>query len=294
MRIVAAGVSGFIGARLVAALHGQGHQVVQLVRRKPNGLDEVRWDPDAGTFGDEVLDGADAVINLCGVGVGDKRWTDDYRKLIVTSRVRPTELLAAGCAKQRVPVLLNASAIGIYGHRGDEELTEQSRLGDDFFSQVCRDWEAATGAATDGGTRVVNLRTGLVLGHEGGLLSQLSVTTKLFLGGRLSSGRQWNSWIAADDEVAAIGFLLTANVTGPVNLTAPHPVRNAELSTAIGRALGRPAPWAIPALALKVVLGDFAEEVIHGQRVLPAKLTEAGFTFRLPELAGALAAEVRR
>lgn len=294
MRIVAAGVSGFIGTRLLAALHEQGHQVVQLVRRKSNGLDEVRWDPDAGDFGDEVLDGADAVINLCGVGVGDKRWTDDYRTLIRTSRVRPTELIAAGCAKHRVPVLVNASAIGVYGHRGDEELTERSTPGDDFFGHVCRDWESATEAATDGGTRVVNLRTGLVLGHEGGLLSQLSVITKLFLGGRLASGKQWNSWIAADDEVAAIRFLLTADVSGPVNLTAPNPVRNAELAKAIGRALGRPAPWAIPAFALELAVGDFAGEIIHGQRVLPEKLTGAGFTFRYPELAAALAAEVKR
>lgn len=294
MRIVAAGVSGFIGTRLVAALHQQGHQVVQLVRRQPNGLDEVRWDPDAGDFDDDVLVGADAVINLCGVGVGDKRWTDEYRSLIVTSRVKPTALIAAGCATHRVPVLLNASAIGIYGHRGEEELTEQSTPGDDFFGHVCRDWESATRPAAEGGTRVVNLRTGLVLGHEGGLLSQLSVLTKLFLGGRLASGRQWNSWIAADDEVAAILLLLTADVSGPVNLTAPNPVRNSELATAIGRALGRPTPWAIPAFALRLVVGDFAEEIIHGQQVLPGKLTEAGFTFRWPELTDALAAEVKR
>ncbi len=294
MRIVAAGVSGFIGTRLVAALHQQGHQVVQLVRRQPNGLDEVRWDPDAGDFDDDVLVGADAVINLCGVGVGDKRWTDEYRSLIVTSRVKPTALIAAGCATHRVPVLLNASAIGIYGHRGEEELTEQSTPGDDFFGHVCRDWESATRAAAEAGTRVVNLRTGLVLGREGGLLSQLSVLTKLFLGGRLASGRQWNSWIAADDEVAAILFLLTADVSGPVNLTAPNPVRNSELATAIGRALGRPTPWAIPAFALRLVVGDFAEEIIHGQQVLPGKLTEAGFTFRWPELTDALAAEVKR
>jgi len=294
VRIVAAGVSGFIGTRLVAALHQQGHQVVQLVRRQPNGLDEVRWDPDAGDFDDDVLVGADAVINLCGVGVGDKRWTDEYRSLIVTSRVKPTALIAAGCATHRVPVLLNASAIGIYGHRGEEELTEQSTPGDDFFGHVCRDWESATRAAAEAGTRVVNLRTGLVLGREGGLLSQLSVLTKLFLGGRLASGRQWNSWIAADDEVAAILFLLTADVSGPVNLTAPNPVRNSELATAIGRALGRPTPWAIPAFALRLVVGDFAEEIIHGQQVLPGKLTEAGFTFRWPELTDALAAEVKR
>ena len=294
MRIVAAGVSGFIGTRLLTALQEQGHQVVQLVRRKPNGLDEARWDPDAGEFDDDVLVGADAVINLCGVGVGDKRWTDAYRELIVTSRVKPTELVAAGCAKHRVPVLVNASAVGIYGYRGDEELTERSDPGDDFFGHVCRRWEEATRAATDGGTRVVNLRTGLVLGHEGGLLSQLSVLTKLFLGGRLGSGQQWNSWIAADDEVAAIVFLLTADVSGPVNLTAPHPVRNAELSRAIGRALGRPAPWAIPGFALHLAVGDFAEEILHGQKVLPAQLTRAGFTFRYPELAGALAAEVKR
>ena len=292
MRIVVAGASGFLGGRLRSNLIAGGHHVAQLVRRDPAGPDEVRWDPDAGVLDAAVLDGADAVVNLCGVGVGDKRWTDAYKREIVDSRVRPTALLARACAERGVPVLLNASAIGYYGHRGDEKLDEESDAGDDFMARVCLDWEAATATATDAGTRTVHLRTGLVLGHEGGLLPKLSLVTRLFAGGRLGSGRQWYSWISVTDEIAAMVFLLDHDVSGPVNLTAPNPVRNADFVHAIGRTLHRPAPWVVPEFALRLVLGEFAAEVVNGQRVLPTELLDAGFDFAHPTLAEALAAEL--
>ncbi len=291
MKILVAGASGFLGSRLRSSLIAGGHRVIQLVRRDPDGPNEVRWDPDSGVLDTAALDGADAVINLCGVGVGDKRWSDAYKREIVESRVRPSRLLAQACVDRGVPVLLNASAIGFYGHRGDENLNEQSESGDDFMARVCVDWEAATAVATNGGTRTVHLRTGLVLGHEGGLLPKLSLVTKLFAGGRLGSGRQWYSWISVTDEIAAMVFLLDHDVSGPVNLTAPNPVRNADFVHAIGRTLHRPTPWVVPEFALRLVLGEFAAEVVHGQKVRPTALLDAGFRFAHPTLVEALAAE---
>lgn len=292
MKIVAAGVTGFIGSRLTTALRSAGHQVVQLVRGVPGTSDQIRWDPDHGELDTAVLDDADAVVNLCGAGAGDQRWNDSYRRLILTSRVRPTELLARSCAQAGTPVLVNASAIGFYGHRGDETVDESSGSGADYFSGVCRDWEAATAVAAAAGTRVVNLRTGLVLGREGGLLPKLTLVTKLLAGGRLGSGRQFYSWISATDETDAILHLLTADVAGPVNLTAPHPVRNAEFVREIGRALHRPTPWIVPEFALKLVVGGFAGEIVNGQRVVPTVLEKSGFVFTSPTLPEALRAEL--
>ncbi|MTD13504.1 TIGR01777 family protein [Nakamurella sp. YIM 132087] len=290
-RIVAAGVSGFLGSRLTSALRAAGHDVVELVRRPPvEG--QVQWDPDSGSFDDSVLDGAAAVVNLCGAGVGDKRWTDDYRRLIRTSRVRPTELLARGCAARRVPVLLNASAVGFYGDRGDEVLEETAGPGSTFLAGICRDWEAATAPASEGGTRVVHLRTGLVIGHEGGVLKQLSLVSKLFLGGKLGSGRQWCPWISATDHIDAMRHLLVADVTGPVNLTGPVPVRNKEFVAAIGRAVHRPTPWWVPGPALELVLGGFAQELLGGQRAVPVVLADSGFAFTHQTLHDALVSEV--
>lgn len=292
MRIVTAGVSGFIGSQLLPALRAAGHQVQTLVRRTASGPDEISWDPDSGRLGNAVLDGADAVINLCGVGVGDRRWTPAYQELIRTSRVHPTELLAQGCAVAGVPVLLNASAVGIYGDGGDQPVDETSPPGSSFLAGVCVDWEAATEAARSGGVRVVNLRSGLVLGRAGGLLPRLALMTKLLVGGRLGSGQQYFPWISIADEVRAIGFLLSADVRGPVNLVAPTPVTNAEFTAALGSVLRRPTPWVVPAFALKAALGGFAVEVLGGQRAVPAALTSADFDFSHRELAGALHAEL--
>ncbi|GGM06625.1 TIGR01777 family oxidoreductase [Nakamurella endophytica] len=292
MRIVAAGVSGFIGSRLVAALRERGDEVVTLVRRPPGGPSEVRWDPDGGEFDAAVLDGADAVINLCGAGVGDHRWTDSYRDTILSSRVRPTALLAGACVERGVPALVNASAVGYYGHRGDERLDELAPAGTSFLAGVCVRWERAAAPAADGGVRVVHLRTGLVLGRGEGLLGQLDTVIRLGAGGRLGDGRQWCPWISIEDEVAAIVHLVDTPVAGAVNLSAPEPVRNAELVRAIGRALHRPTPWIVPGVALHLVVGAFADEILHGQRAVPVALEESGYRFRRPELADALRAEL--
>lgn len=292
MHIIAAGASGFLGSRLVTDLRAGGHRVTQLVRHPPSGTDQVRWDPDGGKLGTAVLGGADAVINLCGAGVGDKRWTPAYKELIRTSRVRPTELLAKSCAAADVPVLINASAVGYYGPRGDEVIDESAHAGTSFLAGVCVDWENATAAAKDAGVRVASIRTGLVLGREGGLLPKLTLLTKMFASGRLGSGRQYFPWISVTDEIAAIAFLLTADVAGPVNLTAPVPVTNAEFTRELGRALHRPTPWVVPGFALSAVLGEFAGEVTTGQNAVPTALTDAGFVFSHATLPEALQAEL--
>jgi len=293
MHIVAAGVSGFLGTALIAALNGAGHQVTRLVRSAPQGPDESQWNPHSGDIDTAIFDGADAVINLCGAGVGDHRWTQDYKHLLVTSRVNPTRLLAAECARLGVPVLINASAVGYYGPHGMEIVTEDSPPGDTFLADLCVKWEAATSVARDAGIRVVNIRTGLVLGKDGDLLSKLSLLTRLWLGGTLGSGKQYYPWISVTDVVAAISYLLTHQVNGPVNLTAPYPVTNEQFTKELAKAVHRPAPWIVPGFALHLVLGEFAEEILTGQRALPLVLHESGFEFTHRTLPEALAAELR-
>ena len=292
MHIVAAGVSGFLGTRLTAELTAAGHQVTRLVRSGPVGPGESMWDPDAGDVDSAVFDGADAVVNLCGVGVADHRWNDGYKRLIISSRVHPTRLLAAECARLGVPVLVNASAVGYYGPHGQEIVTEETPPADTFLADVCVQWERATSLASDADVRVVNLRTGLVLGKDGGLLPKLTLLTRLLLNGRLGSGKQYWPWISLTDEIAAILHLLTAPVHGPVNLTAPYPVTNAEFTREIGRALHRPTPWIVPGFALQAVLGEFAGEVLTGQRALPIVLHDSGFEFTHRTLPDALTAEL--
>jgi uncharacterized protein (TIGR01777 family) len=292
MHIVAAGVSGFLGTRLTSALSAAGHQVTRLVRSEPIGPDESLWNPHSGDLDSSVFDGADAVVNLCGVGVGDHRWTHEYKHLIVSSRVNPTRLLAAECARLGVPVLINASGVGYYGPHGMEIVTEDSPAGDTFLADVCVQWEAATLPARQADVRVVSLRTGLVLGKDGGLLPKLTLLTRLMLGGTLGSGKQYFPWISITDEINAMIHLLTAPVHGPVNLTGPYPVTNEQFTKELGKALGRPAPWVVPGIALKVVLGEFADEVLAGQRALPIKLHESGYEFTHRTLTDALAAEL--
>jgi len=295
VRIVLAGASGFIGSRLQSVLTAGGHQITRLVRRPPQEPDEVHWDPDSGILDRSVLDGADAVINLCGVGVGDHRWTDSYKQLILTSRVNPTRLLAEVCAERDVPVLVNASGVGYYGDTGARHVDENGPIGTSFLAGVCGQWEAATHAARDGGARVVLLRSGLVLGADGGLIPRLRTVVKLYAGGRLGSGTQYFPWISATDEVNAIVHALTHDdVRGPVNPVAPGLVTNAEFMKALGRQLGRPTPWWVPSIALHVVLGEFADELIAGQGAEPAALIRTGFTFEYPALDEALTAELGR
>jgi uncharacterized protein (TIGR01777 family) len=267
--------------------------VLRLVRRQPAGADEERWEPGR-PLPPTVLDGCHAVINLSGAGVGDRRWSAGYKRTLVESRTLTTGTLAraVATAQSPPPVLLNASAVGYYGDRGDEELTEQSPGGVGFFADLCRAWEAATEPARSAGVRVVLLRTGLVLGPGGGLLGRLLPLFRLGLGGRLASGRQWQPWISLTDQLGAIEHLLTGDLSGPVNLTAPAPVRNSELTAALAGAVHRPALLPAPRFGLRLVLGDFADEVLASQRVLPAALTGDGYHFTHPDLAAAVAAAV--
>jgi uncharacterized protein (TIGR01777 family) len=290
MRIVVAGGSGFIGGHLTPALRHAGHSVVRLVRRAPRGDDEAAWNPAAGVLPAAALTDVDAVINLCGAGVGDRRWTARRRALLRSSRLSATRLIASACARHGVPILVNASAIGYYGPRGNEVVTENDGPGATFLAGLCVEWEAATTAASDAGVRVVVVRTGLVLGPGGGMLPRLALLTRAGLGGRLGPGTQYWPWISVVDHVSAIQFLLRNDVSGPVNLTAPNPVTNAAFTGELGRVLHRPTPWAVPSPALHAVLGGFAAEILGGQRAIPAVLEEAGFGFVQPDLATALAA----
>lgn len=275
-----AGASGLIGTALVSVLRAKDHEVLRLVRRPPTAQDERQWDPAAGSLEDTVLSGADAVVNLGGVGIGDHRWSGSYKQQVRDSRIAPTEVLAAAVARHGVPSFLSASAVGYYGDTGAREVTEASGPGTGFLAEVCTDWEAATGAAT--AARVVLLRTGLVLSPTGGLLSKLKPLYRLGLGGRLGEGRQYYPWISLEDEVGAIMFLLEhPEVAGPVNLTGPAPVTNGEFNRALAAALHRPAPWVVPGFAITALIGEFGQEgVLAGQRAVPAVLQEAGFTFR--------------
>ncbi len=294
MRVVAAGVSGFLGTRLTRALTDAGHQVIRLVRSEPLGPDERLWNPHSGDLDSSVFDGADAVVNLCGAPAFGHRWTADYKHLLLTSRVNPTRMLAGECARLGVPVLVNASAVGYYGSGGIEEIvTENSPPGDTFMADVCVQWEAATAAARNADVRVVNLRSGLVLGPDGDLLRVTSLITRLWLGGRLGSGRQYFPWISATDHIAAMIFLLTHPIDGPVNLTAPYPVTNRQFTDDLGKALHRPTPWVVPEFVVRAVLGEFATEVLGGRRVVPAVLHESGFEFIHRTLPEALSAELR-
>ena len=289
--IAIAGSSGVIGSALVSALRAADHRVVRIVRRAPAGPDELRWNPDSGEFDPAALDGVDAVVNMCGVGVGDKRWSGAYKQQLRDSRIDPTEVISAAVADARVPVLVNASAVGYYGDTGDALIDETCPAGTGFLAQLCVDWEAATAAAQEAGVRVVLARTGLVLSPAGGLLGRLRPLFALGLGGRLAGGRQYMPWITLEDEVRALIFAIdTAALSGPVNLTGPAPVTNAEFTAAMGRALNRPAPWAVPGFALKAALGEFAEEgVLGGQRAVPAVLERAGFRFLHNTIGEALA-----
>ena len=291
MKIVVSGASGLIGTQLVAKLSQSGHEVVRLVRRSPKA-GEIQWNPKTGMLDASVLEGTDAVIHLSGAGIGDKRWTAGYRKEILDSRTDTTALLAKTIASlsRKPSVFLSGSAIGIYGARNDEQLTEVSTHGTGFLAEVCEQWEAAAKPAVDAGVRTVYLRTGIVLSPKGGALKKLLPLFKLGVGGKFGNGKQWQSWISMDDEIGAIEFLLTANVSGAVNLTAPNPVTNAEFTKVLASVLKRPAIVPVPTFAPKIVLGgELADALLFtGQRVIPAALNASGYTFKHTTLESAL------
>ena len=301
MKVAVSGSSGFIGAHLLEDLGAQGHEVVRLVRPGgPSGSGTIRYDPDSGAIDAAAMEGLDAVVHLAGVGIASRRWSGAHKKRVLESRVNGTSLLARALStlKQPPSVWLTASAVGFYGDGGDEILTENSPSGDGFLAEVCRAWEGAAAPARETGIRVVRLRTGtMVLSPSGGALQRILVPFRLGLGGRLGSGRQWWSWISLDDELGAIRFLLDrAEISGPVNLTAPQPVTNEEFTRVLARVLGRPALVAVPPLALRAGLGaQMADELLlWGQRAIPARLAEAGYDFHHADLETTLRALLAR
>ncbi len=299
MDIAITGSSGLIGSALGRRLSDAGHRVLRVVRPSSANTsgDTITWDPAAGSIDAAGLEGLDAVVNLAGEGIGERRWTPEQKQRILDSRVRGTTLLAATLAGLDRPpaVLLSGSAIGVYGDTGDRPVDETRAPGSDFLAQVCVEWEGATTAASEAGIRTVLLRTGIVLDADGGALGKQLTFFRLGLGGRSGSGRQYWSWITLTDEVAAIEFLLTADVSGPVNLTAPNPSTNAEFARTLGRVLGRPTT-VIPMIGPRLLLGrELADSLLlTSQRVLPGVLESAGFPFTDPELEAALRSVVGR
>ena len=286
-RIAVTGASGLIGSALVGHLKSEGHTVQRLVRRLPVSPDEVQWDPATGFVDTAALAGVDAVIHLAGVGVGDKRWSKKYKSQILNSRLMGTEAIAKAVAELQLQVFISASAIGWYGESGNRAVVETDRAGDDFLAAVCREWEAAADLAGD--VRTVKLRTGLVLDPTGGALGKMLPLFRLGLGGKMGNGKQWWSWITLHDQIRAIVFALENPISGPVNVTAPNPVTNQEFTSALARAMHRPALFPAPALGLKIALGGFSSEILGSKRVIPHVLQEAGFTWDYPHISEALA-----
>lgn len=288
MKIVVAGASGFVGQALAKRLGEEGHAVSVLSR----GDKGIHWDPERGELDRGKIEGADVWINLAGENIASGRWTQKRKEKILNSRVRGTRLLAeAAAVAERPPqVLINASAIGYYGSRGDELLTEESASGKGFLADVCRQWEAALAPAEKAGVRVVKMRFGVVLGREGGMLKRMLLPFKLGLGGVIGSGDQYMSWVALDDLVEAILFVMrNAACSGAYNVVAPHPVTNRVFTKTLGAVLHRPTIFPLPAFIARAVLGEMGEELmLGGARVLPVRLQQAGFVFRYPTLEAAL------
>jgi uncharacterized protein (TIGR01777 family) len=289
-RIAITGASGLIGSALVGHLKSEGHTVQRLVRRTPVSPDEVQWDPKTGFVDLDALRGVDAIIHLAGAGVGDKRWSKKYKAEILNSRLLGTTTIANAVTELSPQVFISASAIGWYGESGNRAVIESDKVGDDFLAAVCREWEAAADLAQN--TRIVKIRTGLVLDPTGGALGRMLPLFRFGLGGKLGNGKQWWSWITLHDLIRAITFLLENNISGPVNLTAPNPVTNQEFTSALARAMHRPALFPAPAIALKIALGGFSSEILGSKKVIPQALTDAGFAWEYPHLTNALVALV--
>jgi uncharacterized protein (TIGR01777 family) len=298
MKVLVSGSSGMVGTALRQALRSDGHSAASLVR--PGSAlqtGDVRWDPVTGELDLAAAEGAEAAVHLAGASIAAGRWNDERKRVIRDSRVEATRRLvtALGKLKRRPAVLISASAIGIYGDRGEEELTEQSAPGGDFLSQVARDWEAEAARAEQAGIRVVCLRFGVILAAHGGALAKMLLPFRWGLGGKIGSGRQWMSWLTLGEAVGMVRYALeNAKLRGPVNAVAPTPVRNADFTQALARAVSRPAIFPMPAFAARLAFGEMADALLlASQRVLPAGLQESGYTFRQAELAGALQAVLR-
>lgn len=282
MKIAVTGASGLIGTPLVAHLRSLGHDVYRLVRRSSSAPDEITWNPESGFVDTEKLAGTEAVVHLAGAGVGDHRWTDAYKREILESRVKGTDTIARAMASldPKPRVLVSASAIGFYGDTGDRAVTEMDPAGEGFLADVVVAWEAAANPARDAGIRVVHPRTGLVVAGDGGAWGRMFPLFKAGIGGKLGSGKQYWSWISLRDEITALTYLIdNESMSGPVNLTAPTPQTNADITKVMGSVLGRPTLLAVPSIALKIALGEFSTEVLGSARVLPAKLEQSNFAF---------------
>ncbi|WP_326795484.1 TIGR01777 family oxidoreductase [Streptomyces sp. NBC_01808] len=296
MRIAVSGSSGLIGSALVGSLRADRHDVLRLVRREASAPDEVRWDPGKGYVDAGRLDGCDAVVHLAGAGIADRRWTENYKRVLRDSRVLGTAAVADAVASLDRPpsVFVCGSAIGYYGDTGDRRVDETAPPGRGFLADLCQEWEAATNAAEEAGVRTVHARTGLVVSRKGGAWGRLFPIFRAGLGGRLGNGRQYWSFISLHDHIAALRHLIdTESLAGPVNLTGPEPLTNREVTAAMGRVLHRPTPFPVPAAALRAALGGFAEDVIGSQRVVPRKLLDSGFAFAFPGIEEALRAALR-
>lgn len=288
MKILITGASGFIGGHLTAALARQRHEVLRLSRSQPDPADprQFHWDPAAGAIDEKALDGVDAVIHLAGEGIADRRWTPAVKQRILDSRVQGSRVLLDAISRQaRKPsVFIAASAIGIYGERGAEDLDEASQPGQGYLAETCRAWEAETARAAELGLRLVQARIGVVLGKEGGALKKMLLPFKLGLGGKVASGRQYMSWVTVQDLVKAFLFFLERpDCQGVYNVTAPNPVTNGQFTLSLGRALSRPAFFPLPAFAARLAFGELADDLlIGGQKVLPSRLKAAGFQWDSP------------
>lgn len=279
--VAIAGSSGLIGSALAAALRAADHPVKRIVRRTPATSEEVHWNPESGELDPDALIDVDAVVNLCGVNIGQRRWSGSFKQNLRDSRIAATDVLAAAVADAGVDTLVNASAVGYYGDTKDRVVDENHSAGTGFLSQLCVDWEAATLPAQYSGTRVVLARSGVVLAPAGGMLRRIRSLFSVGLGARLGSGRQYMSWITLEDEVRALLFAIAnPELSGPVNMTGPAPVTNAEFTTALGRAINRPTPLMVPGFVVRAGLGEFADEgLLVGQRAIPSVLEKAGFQF---------------
>jgi uncharacterized protein len=293
MKILVTGSTGLVGSMLVPSLKAQGHQVVRLVRSTPqDGATEIYWNPEQGTLDAKELEGLDGVVHLAGENLAEGRWTEEKKRRIRESRTKGTQLLSETLVRltEKPGVLVSASAVGFYGSRGDELLTEQSAAGDDFLADVCREWELATHAAANSGVRVVHLRFGVILSGEGGALKKMLLPFRMGVGGKLGNGKQYLSWIAIDDAVGAIEHALTHDtVRGAVNAVAPEPATNYEFTKTLGSVLSRPTIFPVPAFAARLAFGEMADAtLLASQRVEPVRLKETGYSFKYPQLEGAL------